>query len=194
MTSLSTSSLASSLGTSQLLIDFARAEIQGTTIVSHEYENFTMRATFRVSDTGNVLPLIPIMSYIPHTTTTGTPITFSVAIKNIEDNMKGITASLPCTNPMTTPFSPIDEMADWWYDVRYDPRENLPSSLNFVAYGENSGYFRCQIDQNASPALPISFSISESTLYIGFDPIMDAYFTGTMESVLIDPTDSKPPD
>lgn len=75
----------------------------------------------------------------------------------------------------------------WWYDLRalVEPNQRYASQEQGAPSETDCG--------TGPDSSPLVFSIQAATLYIGYDPTTGGIFQGTMDGILIDPTDSKPP-
>lgn len=167
--------------TPEILSSFALSEV-------HAYQNFTMMVKLQIDTppTGGD-PRIPIMSYSPTITD---PITFSIGI---EDGVAVTTPSDQCTPTTLTSSYSFGQVSKWWYDVRdgqlsYVANHDVPDDQN------DPDPIRCEVSSSVRPLEPVSFTVSLAKLYIGNVPIAGNEFSGTLDGILIDPTDSKPPE
>jgi hypothetical protein len=170
---------------------------------THTYENFTIVASIVPAKKGSSLPpetkgnkLLPLVHYSPtnHITvmpalTLQTVSAFPLQLSVEECNLTG--------SPLIQQSWWYEEQL-WWYDLRQEAEAaephlqyvlhfpNLQHALN--SPNESDGYYKCRRDNVG----PLEFSLEEAKLYIGYDSGTKQIFTGTINGILIDPTDSKP--
>lgn len=148
----------------------------------HKYDNFTMVAKASVAkellETKKPIAL-PVVSYYPDASEYSSP-ALSLDVQPASSASSALIALGRCKNLA------VEKPYYLWYDLR---RETSP----------NQRYAYREID--ATPAVycgpgpdssPLTFSIEQGTLYIGYDPTTQTTFFGTMDGVLVDPTDSRP--
>jgi hypothetical protein len=174
---------------------------------THVYSNFALVASVvKISRSASVAKeeLIPLVSYQPEApgrTDVDAPklliqkknetVTFPETCQNVETvdvSSHELLASL------ATPAISIASPATWWHDLRPVPDGDGPVLIRQFAYGERTApslATLCVVAQGED-VKPLQFWIGPATLYIGYDPKTEATFTGTLDGVLVDPTNSKP--
>jgi hypothetical protein len=181
----------------------------------HTYSNFTIAAAFTVPPVSATLPLgdgslddeeddaftvspvnatlqLPIVYYAQEEP--GLPsLSLWAHVNNDREDAAGTlitTLEFPqqCQDGNRPSFA-VDKPQLWWYDV--------------TAYGPNSqsvlSYAQRELTPNGSRAFctvgdvpPIEFWIGPTTLLIGAAPNAENTFVGSIDGILIDPTNSKP--
>jgi hypothetical protein len=163
----------------QELITFSQQPI-------HLYTNFTMAATLSAADPVGSKPARPILNYSP---VNGAAIDFSLTIAN-----QSVTAAVDLCEYGAPPGYPLNKMGVWWYDVQDNKKRPLYLRY-YMTDGTPAVRMLCNVLPEATPtppSAPIQFSIGPATLYIGYDPTESSLFFGSIDGVLIDPSDSKP--
>jgi hypothetical protein len=137
----------------------------------HTYENFTMvgRGTTPSSDPD--VDWMPIVKYKPLNPSTLTAPVLGLTVAAGDLYLKNCYLS-------------YSHDYFWWYDLRTD-------NYNQFTYSEiipATAYPDCGRGSDLSP---LAVSIGQAVLYIGYDD--STTYKGALDGVLIDPTDSKPP-
>ncbi len=156
----------------------------------HSYESFTMVAhltstvvteavteTIMYYEADNSKPdplVLSVMSTKPNFITF--PVNECQGAEN-NSNIPAITLQIPNGQPQF-----------WWYDFR-------DNQLQYVYQSDGDAEItQCVIPQGDALFIDsLNFWTGKATLYIGYDPKTEKIFRGTIDGVLIDPTDSKPP-
>lgn len=148
----------------------------------HTYDHFTLVATALLNETpvSSTTITVPIASYRPAPNPS-----FDSAILALEISDKGVFFG-------TCPVE-LEHLAYWWYDVHIpipSPAEYAYQVIPNPTVVPTPAVESCG---NASNDSPFQFSMQPGILYIGYDPGTGYKFQGSIDDVLIDPTDSKPP-
>lgn len=157
---------------------------------THTYANFTIAASIVPTET-NKGSLLPLVYYRPKDSSKAKPALVLESVQTTPIRLSTEGCELVGNSPVRRSWWYGKQM--WWYDLRQEMPNQKPGllyTLNFLR--EPADYHRyvrsCQIDNQ----LPLEFSLEEAKLYIGYDPRTKQIFTGTINGILIDPTDSKP--
>lgn len=157
---------------------------------THTYANFTIAASIVPTET-NKGSLLPLVYYRPKDSSKAKPALVLESVQNTPIRLSAEGCELVGTSPISPSWWYGKQM--WWYDLRQERANQKPDllyTLNFLR--EPADYHKyvrsCQIDNQ----LPLEFSLEEAKLYIGYDPRTKQIFMGTINGILVDPTDSKP--
>jgi hypothetical protein len=153
---------------------------------THELANFTMVA--RLHEVEPVGALAPVLYYQPRDLQSEAPALYVDIQAGIV--FPGSSCAVPLPGP--TPHF-------WWYDLRQDSVPYQAGGSSFLYYAWQDAGAPPQTDclaPNVEFVLektPFQLSIGPASLYIGYDPATSETLHGTVDGILVDPADSKPP-
>jgi hypothetical protein len=156
----------------------------------HNYPSFTIvavSASTTITDGRPIEPeaLTPLVYYAPPSGAAD-PIDFSVKVIDNE----AVTFPLDeC--PSVCPSYPLSEQRArvWWYDFLSPDFQYASASASSRGSRDLVPAPTDSIPQTPDGKLP--FWVKEAVLYIGFNPVTGTGFHGTIDSIIIDPPDSK---
>lgn len=151
---------------------------------THTYENFTIAASI-VPTARAIDKLLPLVYYMPNAFNTAQPALVLKSHKLPPLQLFGV----GCNEIFEDP----DEQL-WWYDLRGETNEKPEAYVQYAINFLNEPADRSKYQAACSKPYvgPLEFSLEEATLYIGYEPRTKQIFTGTINGILVDPTDSKP--
>ncbi len=162
---------------------------------AHGYRSFTIVSEAVITVTTEGLGLAPLVNYQPQPDP-DSPGAVDFSVQLFPSNSfpyVGVTFPLPgkCPSDGSCPGYDAGEDVTWWYDYLANERE-FP--LQYVAEGMSAS----DKPNQSAPTLGIppeallQFWIGAAKLYVGYNPVTDVGLHGTIDSILIDPSNSKP--